>query len=259
MARARRRPLDDKRHDELAAKIQAWAEASRFVDNPYVIGISSALKDKKDLQIWAELDPFELLPRKIEDEGAVRARVSKLTLIRNLLVFAPVALTWLAVAEATAAFGEFTEANPESIANFLDFWQDGYGYLASWSTIDHVAMLDFAIVMAVIALTGVIFGISNKSRQRIRIAQEVSDAKRMEIALSIQSYLHDKRQINNVTFNKSIVTSINRLLNATDHIETSTRALQRTIADRSRPSRKQEFRSDQPIELPERLKRLLES
>ena len=279
MARARRKAIPDNRHLELAAKLDSWAKANGFTESPYVKGLTEALGEKKNLALWAELDPFEQLPaQRIENKSRSRL-IARIALLRNLLVFAPVALTWAAVSEATSAFGEYTKANPESIANFLDFWQDGYGYLDSKWTIGDVAFLDFLLVMIVIVLTAVVSVLSNANRSKLEALRDKVTIERQAIALAIIDYLHDKKSINNVTMNKSLANAINKLLNAADHIETSTKGLQKALSTSQKsqlgdePAR-QSFSSKKStkrigskleddtsldFELPDRLKKLLES
>jgi hypothetical protein len=278
MARARRKSLPDNRHVELAASLQAWAKQNGFLESPYVKGLLAALSEKKNLALWAELDPFEQLPVKRIENRSRSIFIARITLLRNLLVFAPVALTWAAVSQATTAFGEYTKANPESISNFLDFWQDGYGYLDSKWTIGDVAFLDFLLVAAVIVLTTLISFLSDNNRKKLEVARDKAILERQSIALAIIEYLHDKRAINNVTMNKTLANAISKLLNATDHIETSTKGLQKAIAANSktspasesgkRPASRSSRKASESLvseetsldfELPDRLKKLLES
>ena len=278
MARARRKSIPDNRHVELVAALEVWAKSNGFLQSPYVKGLLAALPDKKNLSLWAELDPFEHLPVKRVENKSRSLFIARITLLRNLLVFAPVALTWAAVSQATSAFGEYTKANPESIANFLDFWQDGYGYLDSKWTIGDVAFFDFLLVAAVIVLTTVISILSNSNRNKLELVREKAVVERQAIALAIIEYLHDKKSINNVTMNKSLANAINKLLNATDHIETSTKGLQKSLSlstkvtsggdgERRTPSKRsgKKVEGDAQesaaldFELPDRLKKLLES
>jgi len=278
MARARRKSLPDNRHIELASALESWSKGNGFQDSPYVNGLVAALGEKKNLALWAELNPFEQLPTKrIENKGRSRL-IARITLVRNLLVFAPVALTWYAVSQATTGFGEYTKANPESLANFLDFWQDGYGYLDSKWTIGDVALFDFLLVAAVIVFTTLISVLANSNRSKLETIRDKAVVERQALALAILEYLHDKKSINNVTMNKSLANAVNKLLNAADHIETSTKGLQKAISSSSKISAASEPAKRSPakrsakdidskldeevsldFELPDRLKKLLES
>jgi hypothetical protein len=76
-----------------------------------------------------------------------------MSVLRNSLVFLPVALTWFAISKATSAFALYTSDNSLSVVNFLDFWENGYGVLASRWALSNVATLDFEIILLIIALT----------------------------------------------------------------------------------------------------------
>jgi hypothetical protein len=95
MARARKVNTD---HLELADSLEMWGRAHGVADDPYVAGLTRDLRDNNDLPIWASMDPMQYLPQPaVKSAEAIHQWVRRLTVIRNVLVFAPVALTWLAV------------------------------------------------------------------------------------------------------------------------------------------------------------------
>jgi hypothetical protein len=137
------------------------------------------------------------------------------------LVFAPVALTWAAVSAATTGFSNYTAENPNGVANFLDFWQNGYGYLASHWEIGHVAQLDFILILIVIALTlYVSFGAHQVAATRT-LEENKLDQERASLALAITLEIHDKKKITAVTMNQSLAGSISRLVTSTKALETA--------------------------------------
>jgi cytochrome b len=142
-----------------------------------------------------------------------------LIVIRNVAVFVPVALTWSAVSHATAGFAKFVNENPNAVANFLEFWQNGYGYLSSEWTIGTVANLDFLIILVVIVLTLYISLATNKDKQRRSIRSESFNLERLALALEVRDFLHDKRRVTNVTMNQSMATAIQNLQNATYELD----------------------------------------
>lgn len=264
MARARRKAISDNRHLELSEALGQWSKKHGLSEDSYIQGLTASLSEKKNLQFWAELSPLELLPRKRLEEQPIEKLSRRIALIRNILVFSPVALTWAAVGQATEAFSKFTAANPNSVANFLDFWQDGYGYLGAEWTISKVAIFDFALVMAVIVLT-VVISIMNSRLRLVREAEFAKfEAERKSIGIALASYLDDKRALNNVTLNKSLTSAIYKLLNASDHIESSTKVLQKALTNSQKSSPRDRKASTKlseefDFDLPENLKKLLES
>lgn len=212
----------------LADKLDRWIAANGVTGDPYLTQLVDALRSRRNLHIWAELNPLEYMPHASAIAGVKRnSLVRLLTILRNVLVFAPVALTWAAVAEATNAFGQYIEENQTSVTNFLDFWQNGYGYLADHWKIGHVAQLDFIIIVIVIALT-VYVSIANHKLQAEKILEEKRlDEDRAAIALEIVMLLHDKKKITPLNMNQAVAGSISRLVSATRDLETAAREVKK--------------------------------
>ena len=210
----------------LAEKLEEWSRLRGVERDPYLSQLTESLKDRKNLHVWAELQPLDFLPypkSNLKNRQSDLVRI--LTVIRNVLVFAPVALTWAAVSAATTGFAAYTKENGASVVNFLDFWQNGYGYLADHWKIGHVAELDFILVMIVIALT-LFVSIVGHQAQSLRNQQEtVIDQERSALAMEIAHVLHDKRKITTVTMNQALAGSISRLVNATHNLESATKEI----------------------------------
>ncbi len=213
---------------QLADKLERWIAANAVTGDPYLTQLVDALRSRRNLHIWAELNPLEYMPHASAIAGVRRnSLVRLLTILRNVLVFAPVALTWAAVAEATNAFGRYTEENQNSVTNFLDFWQNGYGYLADHWKIGHVAQLDFIIILIVIALT-IFVSIESHKLQAEKILEEKRlDEDRAAIALEIMMLLHDKKKITPLNMNQAVAGSISRLVSATRDLETAAKEVKK--------------------------------
>lgn len=204
----------------LAEKLEKWVELRGVKDDPYLTQLIQALRDRKNLHIWSEIQPLDFMPH---PESLSQTRqlnlVRVLTILRNVLVFAPVALTWAAVSAATTGFAAYTKENGSSVVNFLDFWQNGYEYLADHWKIGEVARLDFILVLIVIALTVYVSLVGQKLHaSRLKEEAEI-DQERAQLALEISTILHDKRKITTVTMNQALAGSISRLVNATQNLE----------------------------------------
>jgi hypothetical protein len=225
--------------DALLQHLGSWARRADVVNTPYVAGLTAAINAKKDLHIWATLDPMQYLPYPIISIGLRVARLVRiLTVLRNVLVFAPVALTWAAVGEATSGFSEYVAENGANVVNFLDFWQNGYGYLGNEWRISTVAQLDFVIIMIVIALTVYIsIAGTRASEAQAKLEAEI-DSDRTAVAIEIAAFLYSKRQVTNVTMNQSLAATLSKLLNATDALENSSKAIATTSKNFEKASRK---------------------
>jgi len=151
-----------------------------------------------------------------------------ITVLRNVLVFLPVALTWVAVGEATTAFSTYLKDNGSDIVNFLDFWQNGYGVLDDKWRIATIAYLDFLIIMVVIVLTLIASFFSRRVTELQIMSEKETDRERILLSVEIASYLFEKQKVTNVTMNQSLARALDKLLNATESIEATTKALEKT-------------------------------
>ena len=210
----------------LAEKLEEWSRLRGVERDPYLSQLTESLKERKNLHIWAELQPLDFLPYpKSEAQNRQSDLVRILTSIRNVLVFAPVALTWAAVSAATTGFAAYTKENGTSVVNFLDFWQNGYGYLSDKWKIGEVARLDFILVMIVIVLTLFVSFFGHRSQQLRNQEEALIDQERSTIALEIAQVLHDKRKVTTVTMNQALAGSISRLVNATHNLESAAKEI----------------------------------
>ena len=210
----------------LAEKLEEWSRLRGVERDPYLSQLTESLKERKNLHIWAELQPLDFLPYpKSEAQNRQSDLVRILTIIRNVLVFAPVALTWAAVSAATTGFAAYTKENGTSVVNFLDFWQNGYGYLSDKWKIGEVARLDFILVMIVIVLTLFVSFFGHRSQQMRNQEEALIDQERSTIALEIAQVLHDKRKVTNVTMSQALAGSISRLVNATHNLESAAKEI----------------------------------
>ena len=225
---APRKPRKPQAIDGLALNISRWISQHNIQNDPYLNGLLEAIDSKKDLHIWAELNPTEYLPHPETTAGAAAARLVRIfTVIRNVLVFAPVALTWAAVSAATSGFSQYISANGADVVNFLDFWQNGYEILGSEWRIGNVARLDFIIVVIVIALTLYVSQAGHKVDDVRRSAEEEIDRQRLNLAIEIHAALHDKRKITTVTMNASLAGAISRLVSATHNLDGAAREVEK--------------------------------
>jgi hypothetical protein len=210
----------------LAEKLEDWSRLRGVERDPYLSQLTESLKERKNLHIWAELQPLDFLPYpKSDAQNRKSDLVRILTIIRNVLVFAPVALTWAAVSAATTGFAAYTKENGASVVNFLDFWQNGYGYLSDKWKIGEVARLDFILVMIVIVLTLFVSIVGHRAQELRNKEEALIDQERSIIAIEIAQVLHDKRKVTTVTMNQALAGSISRLVNATHNLESAAKEI----------------------------------
>lgn len=257
---APRKPRKPQAIDQLAGRLSEWIVRHNLQDDPYLNGLVAAIESKKDLHIWAELDPNEYLPHpEAKSASATDRMVRILTVIRNVLVFAPVALTWAAVGEATSGFSEYIEQNGADVVNFLDFWQNGYEILAEEWRIGNVARLDFIIVLIVIALTLYVSRGGYKADSMREAEEAVIDKERLALAIEIHAAMHDKRKITTVTMNASLAGSISRLVAASNNLEDASKFIEKASRKLPKQSSETSFLSslsfDSDLDAPKRKSR----
>jgi len=229
MARARK---TDNESALLADRLEGWATTHGLLEDSYVSGLLTALRERENLPLWAEINPLEYLPQpEVSADKSITTLTRRLSILRGVLLFSPVALTWLAVGEASRGFSEYIEENPNAVVNFLEFWQNGYGYISEAATLTKIAFLDFLIILTVIALSVVVASTTRRG-QRIRSEQIAKlDRERFELGLMLSHYLFDKRAITPLTMKDSLSKSIQSLANSTKALNDSAKSLQRLTKD----------------------------
>ena len=213
---------------ELATKLKTWGSEHKIADDPYLEGLVTALEEDRDLAVWASTDVMELLPFPHVSfrEGRLYAL---LTLIRNVLVFVPVGLTWLAVSKSTTAFALYSKASGGNVVNFLQFWEDGYGVLAKQWTIGHVALLDFAIIVTIIGLTLLTPIMARRAEGAAEAAETHVAKERLVLAVEVTGYLFDKRQVTPMTMTSSLARSVQNLATSTRTLDASSKRIEKLV------------------------------
>jgi hypothetical protein len=185
-----RKPSRKAAAEALREKIRSWATVNGQNNDPYVVGLFNALESGQDLPFWSTLSPLQYLPNFGQLKASNGQSLGKfLAALRNVIIFLPVALTWAAVGEATRAFNEFIQKNAGTPANFLQFWQDGYGVLDKFWSIGNVATVDFVIVALVIILTSIVAVLHNQSQaEQAGLANRFNNSRRA-LAIEIEQFL----------------------------------------------------------------------
>jgi hypothetical protein len=213
----------------LADSVEAWGNKYGQTEDGYISGLIAALRENKNLHVWATFDPVDYLPIPMVANGSKLARrVRFITVLRNVLVFAPVALTWIAVGEATKGFQEYIQTNTTGVANFLDFWQNGYDILPPEYRISEVALVDAIIILTVIGLTLFASILGGKAEKQTSGSEAFADRERTALAIEIGLYMYDKQKPTASVINSSVANSVARLRTSTTALETSAKSLATT-------------------------------
>lgn len=195
-----------------------------------MLALLEDLESGQDLDAWASLDSLDILPPVQYKAGDKQLRLTNLIAIaRNILVFVPVALTWIAVSKATTAFEQYTAANPTAVVNFLDFWQNGYGILSKDWTIGHIALLDGGIIGIVISLSIAVSVLELRHKRSMRTTVAVLDQERLTLALKIFKYLHAHKTATPAVVNAGIAGSVRNLLATSKELAKTSKELAKDV------------------------------
>ncbi len=223
---------------ELATRLREYGENYGLEEDPYLEGLSNAIEEGKNLAVWASNDVMELMPHP-DVESVEGPLYSAMVLIRNVLVFVPVALTWLAVGKATTGFSIYTaQSSAASIVNFLQFWQNGYGVLSKPWTLSHIAQYDFYIIGTVIVLTFITPFMNRSAVRKASRFEQDALRERLALVIEVESFLFDKRRLTPLTIDSALAMSFERVVDATHNlmlaskrIEAGLKALPRLLED----------------------------
>ena len=220
-------PLDDLsvRHLRVKDEVERWASENNQTDDPYIVGLTAAIGSRSNLTAFATSNPLDFLPDPEVTSGRLVARISRLlAVLRNVLVFVPVLLTWMAIGKAAEAFSRYTsalqalEGEAPTQANFLQFWESGGVGTPGFSNplgeewrLTRIAGLDAALIAGVVALTLLSSAIGAIAAQRLRTANRSADARRTKLAVSILEGLQADRSVDSESLEEALAFALNDL------------------------------------------------
>jgi hypothetical protein len=172
-------------YNQAMQTMNEWATKWNVADDPYVAGLNAAVTRRDNMTMWASLDPTDMLPTPEIQSGRQLSRIARvLTVLRNVLVFVPVALTWLAIQHATDAFGKWAEGRDEEV-NFLQFWQNGYGVLSDHYRIQTIAKIDAYLIALIVVTTLVASLLESRAKSTVSGLERSADRERLFVGLKI--------------------------------------------------------------------------
>lgn len=199
------------------AAVSDWARKWNVDDDPYVTGLVAALGRRDNMSMWASLDPMEMLPDPEIRSGGLMKRISRvLTVIRNVLVFVPVALTWLSIQHATEAFPRYLEERAEAgqDISFLQFWQSPEGFLADHWRIQDIARLDATIIFLIVVATLVANTLESRHRAVNSSVERAVQKERTRVGLMIAETLQGNKSASPESITESLALALNDLSQA---------------------------------------------
>ena len=206
-------------HNQAMQTMNEWATKWNVADDPYVAGLSAAVARRDNMTMWASFDPTDMLPTPEIRSGRLLSRIARvLTVVRNVLVFVPVALTWLAIQNATDAFGEWaagkTSADPDSGISFIQFWQNGYGVLDDHFRIQTIAFYDFILITVIVIATLIASLLESRAKLTVSVSEKLADRERLFVGLKIAEALQGNKTASPESITESLAFALNDLSQA---------------------------------------------
>ena len=135
--------------------------------------LSLAVGGGSNADAWASCDVYQMIEpesviKRYKDQHVTNIFHSWLEWGRNILIFAPLVVTWLGVSQAVDRYNQYINNNPDqSIQPLLLLWQRGFGdTLPGILKLSSLAFIDFILLMTVLLLTVAAHSMSNTVIQR---------------------------------------------------------------------------------------------
>ena len=234
-------------HKEMSEKVRLWAISNELWEHQRIDELIQDLENQNNYAYWSSQRPSELLPQKFDSAtDNAESWYQRVLFLRNLLVFLPVTITWIAISEASSSFSEFTTENSGSIVNFLQFWQDGYGYLASIWRLSSIALIDFFILATIMFLTSILPIFKARiARQQERFDRKNADA-RDALCKELFEFFVNNQIVAPLNFDRKLAKSLRDLSKSTQNLEKVTKELAKT--SKNLPSQKMILRDLKIVE-----------
>ena len=199
-------------HKAMSKRVLDWALSNGLLENSRIRDLTRDLENQSNMAYWSSFGPDDILPvARPEVLLKLKSWYQRVVFLRNLLVFLPVTITWIAISEASSSFSEFTAANTGSIVNFLQFWQDGYGFLAPIWRLSSIAMIDFFILALIMLLTTSLPFINSRIRRIEDRSDESSFQAREELGKDLFEFFVKSQEVTPLTFNRTLAKSLRDL------------------------------------------------
>jgi hypothetical protein len=147
--------------------------------------LSSAVNGGHSADIWASTDVFQLvdpevIAEQVRTQGNKDDWIRMLELLRNAIVFAPIAVTWLGIWHALESYSEVVREQPDMAEfSFLFLWQLGFGGRSL--TLSTIALIDGLLLAMVFVFTLIVLWHNNQKdieahQVRDELASVLTDA-----------------------------------------------------------------------------------
>jgi hypothetical protein len=222
---------------ELAQSLVSWSEKNQVRDDLYVKSLEESLETGIGLQQLAQYDATQTLPHPANAGGFRETRVSEnLISIRNILVFVPVAFTWAGISQATTAYSTYTAANPNTIVNFFDFWENGYGVLSKFWTLSNITRIGFFLLTLIIIASIAIAILQKTASTQKKALEEIISRERFNLGFQINQFLFQFKSITPSELNQNSLAAVRELKATAVAISKIVKSAEKNAAELSKGS-----------------------
>lgn len=168
------------------------------------------IRANRKMNEWGSFPLDDLLRPPMRDFTTERfAKIADyLTLFRNLFLFVPVLVTWIAIDRAAAKY------DTDDFPTFLSAWKT-----LKYFSLQDVALYDASIIGLLIVLTFISHLMDRKAEKQARSKDEESDVKFRTMMVNVGLYLHGFRQITPSALKGGLADAVNQLKAATDEMK----------------------------------------
>ena len=204
---------------QLATNIKKWITESGQTENTEIRQLCDDLEQGNAISRWAAVNFERVLPFRIS-RSTFEVRLRQ---IRNVLVFLPIALTWLSIMIASIRFNDFVRGKSGETVNFLVFWES-QPWLEKLST---VAGIDAVLILVVIAMTAAI-NTRSASPSKIRKLENLHN----EVMISLERELAGFRYLSVADLHTLAQATVDNLANSSQHVANAAASMD-TMATRA--------------------------
>ena len=168
------------------------------------------IRANRKMNEWGSFPLDDLLRPPMRDFTTERlAKIADyVTLFRNLFLFVPVLVTWIAIDRAAAKY------DTDNFPTFLSAWKT-----LEYFSLQDVALYDASIIGLLIVLTFISHLMDRKAEKQARSKDEESDVKFRTMMVNVGLYLHGFRQITPSALKGGLADAVNQLKAATDEMK----------------------------------------
>jgi hypothetical protein len=204
---------------QLASNIRKWINDSGQEENSEIRQLCDDLEQGSAISRWAAVNFERVLPFRVS-QSVLETRLRQ---VRNILVFLPIALTWLSIMTASTRFDDYVRNAQGETVNFLVFWES-QPWLEKLST---VAGIDAVVILVVIALT-VTINFRSASPTKIRRLENLHN----EVMIALERELAGFRYLSVADLHTLAQSTVDNLANSSKHVAKAAASMD-TMADKA--------------------------